>query len=209
MLTISQRRFYLVSISRHESLHEANRDALSIRNMGGAGFVLHGNDAFYVIVAVYRSRREANGVKERLVLEEGFLATVFVRIVPRIRISVGDSGKANTILQLITHPISLIDSLTTLSFDLSARRITEMHALFLLNSKRNNLLILSGRINELSLEFPNLTAPLQEFYSTMLSAFSSAGNLSFAPTLSVNILHLVPLIIESYNQTILTLRLVA
>jgi len=205
-VTVPRRHFYMVVTARHERLAEANRDALAIRNIGGAGFVVNSEDAFLVVASVYNNTRDANAVAQRLSIEEGFNAEVFRRTVPRVRLFSENFESSRILSNIITTPIELIDNLAVISIDLSAGRITETYALSLLNSKRNNLLILSGQIAQLSNEFSSKIAPIQEFYSTVLNAFLSASNLNFAPTLPTNILHLVPLIIESYYQTILMLQ---
>ena len=201
-LLVSERRFYMVATSRNTSLTYANRDAVALRTMGGAGFVLNNQDAFYTIAAVYASHQDALAVANRLSLQEGFSASVFVRVSPRITKRASCENEAEVFSTLLVRPLELIESLTTLSLDLSANSVTDSHALWLLNSKRSGLLTLSTYIANLDNNFIFAKPILNEFYTTMLTAFTNASALNFSSNLSVNILHLVPLIIEAYHNTV-------
>lgn len=207
-LLVAEQRFYMVASSRNTSLALANRDAAALRAMGGAGFVAHTEEAFYTIAAVYRTSTEAQAVADRLSQQEGFNATVFIRISPRITRVVDCFLEAEVLAELLTRPLELIDALTTLSIDLSANRVSDSHAMWLLNSKRGGLVSLSNNITNLNEEFIYAQSTLNEFYANMLVAFTNAASLSFSNNLSVNILHLVPLIIETFYNTVLNLQLI-
>jgi len=199
-LNIAGLQVFLVSTASHDTLLLANQNAAHIRGMGGAGFVLNDGTAFRTVVSSYRSRRDAELVANRLMLEEGFEAEIFMRQVPNVRIPASEQAQADELGAYFSFVLQAFDTLYRSVLDLDAQRILESHALTILNRTRATFAQKLFVLPNLAPYFEVFIPEIHELYSHINRLFGEAMDLRFGTRLSGNIRYLKTAIIEGYYQ---------
>jgi|GEM_PF-6104827 len=152
------KKYYVVCLEKLDFLTDANAYSKKVRSGGGAGYVIKENNAYFVALATYLTKKEAEAVAEKndksVVKEMSFNLRKYLD-------GVTDDGTSKTALNTI---FSSIDELINLSFSYDEKSITFSDATRRAELQKNELLNLKMELTEKPLkngeELLNFIEPL-------------------------------------------------
>jgi hypothetical protein len=196
--TVPPYSYYAVSTGTYPTRAEAVTAGMTLRQRGGAGYILTDENGFTVLASVYQKEGDAQTVADRLTAE-GTAAEVYVCAAPALRLSYPDGAVPDAAyLELFAAPHAWFEPLARLDADLTRGDASEGYAALTVSRLSSRV---SGGFARLPLYAGYPAADeLGELYARLTQAFSDAAAYTFSPSLSVNIKYLMCGISDAYAK---------
>ncbi|MCL2797740.1 MAG: hypothetical protein FWD58_06775 [Firmicutes bacterium] len=199
-VTVPAIAYHYVAAGTYSTKAEAVKSSLSLKNAGGAGYVLSCQEGFRTVAAVYRSSADAVTVSARLI-GEGVSAELYSVSCKAAKIEiVSTEAQAKEFAAHFTYLCELFDSIYRIVLDLDADKITESHAYMQVSALKTKV---GQKYAGLS-AYSDYTAASQAIfaYSQILDLLSGTLDYAFGTSFPVNLKYSICALSDIYTYLV-------